>query len=434
MKKRKKKNGITLLALVITIVIMLLLAGVAIQMTMGENGLIAKSVQAQKEQAKAELYDTAKIEYVNLKTKALEEGDEEPDAEEVLSETNFLNKYDITEENITDKKGNKIDTVENLVKVLSEGKNIPQVAEQDKDKLVLQLNVKDKTSLWLYLDQGSHNIDIEYHDGTTETITNLGYHASRVNKEYNPGTYIIKFNGTSTEYIKGIGIELGGGDATFDVINWGKNPNTDMDISIQNVNKVYYPEPDLLNVTYSSAVFSKIPKKLFRKKKNSKIASRFSFCQNITKIPEDLFKNYKEGEDFSYIFEGCKNIREIPENLFKYNTKAKNFNGAFAAMKIESIPENLFKNNPLATDFNGTFEASEIKTIPENLFKYNNNVRDARRLFYQCSNIINIPEKIIEFANKVKERTGDSIYIYGIFTDCTSASNYSSLPSYMKQY
>ena len=434
MKNRKKKNAITLLALVITIVIMLLLAGVAIQMTMGENGLIAKSVQAQKEQAKAELYDTAKIEYVNLKTKALEEGEEEPDVEEVLSEINFLNKYDITEKNVTDKKGNVIDTIENLIKLLSEGKNITQVAEEDKDKLVLQLNVKETTYLWLYLDQGSHNIDIEYHDGTTETITNLGYHASRVNKEYNPGTYIIKFNGTSTEYIKGIGIELGGGDATFDVINWGKNPNTEMDISIQNVNKVYYPEPDLLNVTYSSAVFSKIPKKLFRKKKNSKVASRFSFCQNLTKIPEDVFKNYKEGEDFSYIFEGCKNIREIPENLFKYNTKAKNFNGAFAAMKIESIPENLFKNNPLATDFNGTFEASKIKTIPENLFKYNNNVRDARRLFYQCSNIINIPEKIIEFANKVKERTGDSLYIYGIFTDCTSASNYSSLPSYMKQY
>ena len=59
MKKRKKKNAITLLALVITIVIMLLLAGVAIQMTMGENGLIAKSAQAQKEQVKAELYEIA---------------------------------------------------------------------------------------------------------------------------------------------------------------------------------------------------------------------------------------------------------------------------------------------------------------------------------------------------------------------------------------
>lgn len=428
-----KNKGITLIALVITIVIMLLLASVAIQMALGENGLISKSNESKKQQLKAELYDNAKIEYLNLKTKALEEGDEEPDAEEVLSETNFLNKYDITEENITDKKGNIIDTVENLVKVLSEGKNIPQVAEQDKDKLVLQLNVKETTSLWVYLDQGSHNVDIEYHDGTTETITNLGYHAPRVIKEYNPGTYIIKFNGTSTEYIQGIFLELISGEATFDIINWGKNPNIDMNIYIQNVNKVYYPEPDLLNVTYSKATFSKIPKKLFRKKKNSKIASRFSFCQNITKIPEDLFKNYKEAEFFTYIFNGCENIREIPENLFKYNTKAKSFYGAFGAMKIESIPENLFKNNPLATNFDETFSYSKIKTIPENLFKYNNNVRDARRLFNGCSNITNIPEKIIEFANKIKERTGSSTDIYGIFTGCTSASNYSSIPSYMKQ-
>ena len=53
---------------------MLLLAGVAIQMSLGENGIIAKSVQAKKEQAKAELYEVAKMEYLNLKTKALEEG------------------------------------------------------------------------------------------------------------------------------------------------------------------------------------------------------------------------------------------------------------------------------------------------------------------------------------------------------------------------
>ena len=73
MRKRKDKNtGITLIALVITIVIMLLLAGVAIQIAMGENGLISKSVQAQKEQAKAELYDTAKLSYTTLMLKVLE--------------------------------------------------------------------------------------------------------------------------------------------------------------------------------------------------------------------------------------------------------------------------------------------------------------------------------------------------------------------------
>ena len=63
MKRLQKKKGITLIALVITIVIMLLLAGVAIQMTIGENGLISKTNQAKVEQAKAELFEIAKLEY-----------------------------------------------------------------------------------------------------------------------------------------------------------------------------------------------------------------------------------------------------------------------------------------------------------------------------------------------------------------------------------
>lgn len=46
MNKLKNTNAITLLALVITIIIMLLLAAVAIQMTFGENGLIIKATQA----------------------------------------------------------------------------------------------------------------------------------------------------------------------------------------------------------------------------------------------------------------------------------------------------------------------------------------------------------------------------------------------------
>lgn len=73
-----------------------------------------------------------------------------------------------------------------------------------------------------------------------------------------------------------------------------------------------------------------------------------------------------------------------------------------------------------------------LTSIPENLFKYNNNVKEAQRLFEGCENINDIPEKIIEFANKVKERTESPINIYHIFAGCTSASNYSSLPAYMK--
>ena len=64
---KENKKGITLLALVITIVIMLLLAGVALQMAIGENGLISRAAQAKSLQEKAELYDTAKLIDLHLK-------------------------------------------------------------------------------------------------------------------------------------------------------------------------------------------------------------------------------------------------------------------------------------------------------------------------------------------------------------------------------
>ena len=59
----RKNKGITLLALVITIIIMLLLAAVAIQMTIGENGLIAKSTQARIEQAKTEFLEGSALQF-----------------------------------------------------------------------------------------------------------------------------------------------------------------------------------------------------------------------------------------------------------------------------------------------------------------------------------------------------------------------------------
>lgn len=51
MKKIQKKKGVTLVALAITIIIMLLLAGVVMQMALGDNGLIAKVSQSKIEQA-----------------------------------------------------------------------------------------------------------------------------------------------------------------------------------------------------------------------------------------------------------------------------------------------------------------------------------------------------------------------------------------------
>ena len=234
MKKVKKKNAITLLALVLTIVIMLLLAGIVIQMTLGENGLIAKSTQAQKEQAKAELYDTAKQSYTRLSLQAVENKMPKPDVEEVLTTEEFTAKYNVVGGNITDKKGTVIDTKEALLEMLktkyiaptseleeeveeatpstptptptptpAPEENTPQVVwpkvvagvtipEEDKDKMILKIRVSGTKAK---IGFGGFNgwfkgIKVDYGDGVVRNVLDEI-------KEFNDGEHVVKIWGYS---------------------------------------------------------------------------------------------------------------------------------------------------------------------------------------------------------------------------------------------
>ena len=49
MKKSKKEEGITLIALVITVIILLILAGVTIAAISGDNGILQNAARAKEE-------------------------------------------------------------------------------------------------------------------------------------------------------------------------------------------------------------------------------------------------------------------------------------------------------------------------------------------------------------------------------------------------
>ena len=49
----KNKKGITLVALVVTIVVLLILAGVSINLVLGDNGIINKAKEAKEKSAEA---------------------------------------------------------------------------------------------------------------------------------------------------------------------------------------------------------------------------------------------------------------------------------------------------------------------------------------------------------------------------------------------
>ena len=450
MKKRKKKNAITLLALVITIVIMLLLAGVAIQMTMGENGLIAKSVQAQKEQAKAELYDTAKLSYMSLNAKALENGQPSQQAELALSTTEFTNKYNVVGDDITDKKGTVIDTKENVLKAImgeipgstttggsvtpgttpvpsTPAESWPKtvagvtIPEEEKNDMIIKLKVIGAKAK-IYFSRSDGKI-IDY--GT-------GNHTERADGvEFYNGEHIIKISKFESFTIT----DREEGDYEVEILQWGKKTwNPVGDVKIYNVSKVYEPEPDKVAIRYVNAKFTEIPEWLFSKKITSENMSKFYYCTGLTSIPEGLFKNNVNVTEFNNTFYCCEGLTSIPEGLFKNNIKVKKFMNTFLGCGgLTSIPEGLFKNNVSVTEFYGTFLLCPgLTSIPEGLFKNNVNVREFIETFRDCPGLTSIPEGLFNnnvnvtgFVGTFKECKGLTSIPEGLFKNNVNAKYFS---------
>ena len=59
--KTKDKNGITLVALVVTIIVLILLAGVSVNLVIGNNGIIAKAQIAKKNAENAAWLEKAQM-------------------------------------------------------------------------------------------------------------------------------------------------------------------------------------------------------------------------------------------------------------------------------------------------------------------------------------------------------------------------------------
>ena len=461
----KKKKGVTLLALVLTIVIMLLLAGIVIQMSLGENGLVAKTIQAQKEQTKAELYDNVKQIYTKLSIEAVRNKKEKPNVEEALKTDEFKEKYNVVGDSITDKKGEVIDTKELVLNSLKTDyvvreeettaeesapaaiwpKNVAgiEIQEEDKDKLIAKVKVQgERAKAYLY-----GRFSIEYGEGIKQSTGMM---------QFGQGEYLMKISDFENITLSQT-LELGN---TIEIIQWGKSKkeNGNTNIILSNVTNIYEPEPDNVIVSYQHCKFTEIPEWLFSKKTTNEETSRFVECNNITTIPENLFKNSTKIKRFEWTFENCANLVNIPENLFKYNTKVKEFIAVFSrcrnitaipenlfrynteansfdnmfngCIKISSIPEGLFRYNTEALSFKSIFHGcSGLTNLPNNLFKYNTKAKDFNSTFELCSNLREIPNDIVVFANSANSAGGNAA---GMFSGCTSASNYNSLPAYMK--
>lgn len=114
--KEINNKGITLVALVITIIVLLILAGVTIAMLTGENGILKQTRKAKKATDIAEVQEQAQLDIANWRAERLKNGqdinlnDEKVKSIIESANENNANKYysEITEKTIKTKQGNEI--------------------------------------------------------------------------------------------------------------------------------------------------------------------------------------------------------------------------------------------------------------------------------------------------------------------------------------
>lgn len=187
------KNGITLIALIITIIIMLILAGVVISLTLGENGLftIAKYAVVKTEEEKAREKLELAIAYLQAKKYAdIENYDENDYIKDYLSKEGMIVIEDIV---IVD--GWKFSIDRSIPKI---GESLGKGEESKKIEITPNVeNAVDYTSATI-------TIEIDY-EGTLKEIKINGQ-AQEIPEKNEEGKYVISkdvaTNGKYTIYVK----------------------------------------------------------------------------------------------------------------------------------------------------------------------------------------------------------------------------------------
>lgn len=209
--KLGQENAITLIALVVTIVILLILAGVTITMTLGENGLFRKAQEASAAYKKAEEDDSAWMDEV------ADMFDRETGGGDYYSDTKKVNAPKLSQGMIPIKyvSGNWVITTEddadwyNYVNsdgtagfkwanvMLSDGKYKVSSANYTTDGTTTVAEA-DLGSMFVWIPRYAYSIN-SYHtsadgEGTTQNITNVVFLKGVSNRDSNGTEYYASYN------------------------------------------------------------------------------------------------------------------------------------------------------------------------------------------------------------------------------------------------
>ena len=325
MKKLKQNQGITLIALVVTIVVLLILAGVSISMLTGENGIITQAQDAKENTDIGNEKEIVNLAATGAKTKDTSGEIKEDNLRNELDQLIGEGKYDLTGTGpytVTYKDSGRSYIVE------ANG-NIIDNEEYEKKALKFLVNSgEDGTVVLPIYNYNGESKTINWGDGMAVEMDEI---ASKEGKLASKKIYLASSNpnGISHTYseknkefiITVIGkcqsINAGYGNVTkekiIEVLQWGETGLERINLSeCTKLRKIASP---------SEKSFNNMDAYGFR--------SAFRGCTSLTEIPEDLFSNCPQVTSFQQTFESCTSLTEIPTNLFSNCLNVEDFYKTF---------------------------------------------------------------------------------------------------------
>lgn len=298
-KKISKNEGITLIALVVTIVVLLILAGVSLNLVLGNNGIITKAGEAKLETRGAQVEDL--VELYKSDNELSEYSSNVAQTEEELLE--YLKNKKLVEDNELNTENKTITIGTRVISYALPEKTVDRTAlkflvNSGEDGIVV-LPVAEE-----YYGEGGY--EVEWGDGTTgQDETNADTKETKIASldvikiaEAYPGiahTYVEK----NKEYVVTItGIchyidsyySYTTRDKIIEVLQWGETGLKKIRLKdCENLRKIGSPTANsFINVT--SFYYG------------------FAYCTSLESIPVDLFENCPNVTDFIHTFSKCTSL------------------------------------------------------------------------------------------------------------------------------
>ncbi len=321
MKKVKGSKGITLIALVITVIVLLILAGITISALSGENGIIQKAVEARTQTDIANVIEQARLDITELQMDKLGEDITEEELETILLKYGSFEESekekDILDRILTTEKGNKIQVSE-----IYEG----NIKSEGGVPIKIKVNTGEDGHVVLPISKEEDCV-IDWGDSTTTTankgnkkekikIASVNNNISVAATSLPDGlehTYTeknVEKTVTISGSVKSIGAKVNFTRKNIlEIEQWGETGLEEVDLTnCTNLRKIASPSKNsFANLqNYESEEEPWV----------NSLQFKLYACTSLTEIPSDLFKYCNNAIGFSSTFADCTNLTGKPIELW----------------------------------------------------------------------------------------------------------------------